>query len=58
MKKQMKKLILAKETVRALVSGPSVAGGATDPGVCASRFCSVPCTVECTPDCQSGKYPC
>jgi hypothetical protein len=58
MKKQAKKLVLAKETVMALVTGPHVAGGITAIGVCASRFCTDTCTVECTPDCQSGKYPC
>lgn len=58
MKKQTKKLVLSKETVRALVTGPHVAGGFTAVGVCASQFCTVGCTFECTPDCQSGKYPC
>ena len=58
MKKQVKKLRLAKEAVAALVTTPHVAGGVTEIGVCASRFCTNGCTVECTPDCQSGKYPC
>jgi len=56
MKKKIKKLVLSKETIGALVTGPLVAGGATQPGVCESRFCSVPCTGDCIP--QSGRYPC
>jgi hypothetical protein len=58
MKKQTTKLVLSKETVKALVTGPHVVGGVTDIGVCASRFCTNGCTLQCTTDCQSGKYPC
>ena len=50
MKKKIKKLVLAKETVAALL--PQVAGGATAP---------CPLTWNCGPthlECQSGKYPC
>jgi hypothetical protein len=48
MKKKVKKLVLAKETVAALL--PEVTGGAT-----------INCTQYCPTgpvECQSGKYPC
>lgn len=46
-KKTVKKLVLAKETVAALL--PQVAGGITS--ACATWNCP-------TYECQSGKYPC
>jgi hypothetical protein len=52
MKKQMKKLVLAKETVAALIVSPShVAGGATLAVCMPTWYCTTGCP-------QSGKYPC
>jgi hypothetical protein len=52
-KKTVKKLVLAKETLAALL--PQVAGGVT------AGCETLPCTTGCPTGpiaCQSGKYPC
>jgi hypothetical protein len=61
MKKQIKKLVLAKETLRNLEESGSlknVAGGTIrDTGCCNT----IPCTDGCPTGpiaCQSGQYPC
>jgi hypothetical protein len=60
MKKKTKRLVLSKETIGTLVTGPHVAAGVgvTQPGRCETRFCTVGCTLECSYACQSGEYPC